>query len=102
MKKIGIAFAVMLSIVCFGVAFADDGAATFKTRCQACHGQDGGKVPPNGTNAIKGQSAESILTKLQGYKAGSYGGKGKQVMAGTVKRLSDDQMKGVADYASKL
>lgn len=39
---------------------------------------------------------------LEGYKDGAFGGTRKQVMTNVVKRLSSEQMKSVADYASTL
>ena len=102
MKKIVIAFSTALCLFSFGIAFADDAATLYKTHCQACHGADGSRAPTNTTLIIKGKSSAEVLTMLEGYKDGSFGGKSKQVMTGVVKRLSDDQLKSVSDHVSKL
>lgn len=47
-------------------------------------------------------SAADIEKKLHGYKDGTFGGAGKQVMQGIAKGLSDDQMKSLASHAATL
>ena len=103
MKKMLTVLSVAVCLFSFSVAFAaEDTAQLFKTHCQSCHGADGGRAPVSGAEPIKGQSAADLLKKMQGYKDGSFGGHKKQVMTGVVKRLSDKQLKNLADYASKL
>lgn len=102
-KKVLIVFSAVMLLSSFSVAFADgDAANLFKTHCQGCHGPDGGRVPASGVDPIKGQSSADLLKMLEGYKDGSFGGQRKQVMENVVKRLSDEQLKSLADYASKL
>lgn len=103
MKRILIACSVMTCLFCFGVAFAqDDVAGTYQSHCQSCHGADAGRAPAPGVDSIKGRDSSELLKELQGYKAGTFGGAQKQVMQGVAKQLSDDQMKSLADYVSKL
>ena len=103
MRKILIPLSAVLALGCFSVAFAaDDAAALFKTQCQSCHGADGGRAPAPGVDPIKGQSAADLLKKLDGYKDGTFGGPRKQLMENVVKRLPDDQLKVLADYAATL
>ena len=103
MKRLLIACSAVACLFTFGVAFAeDDAAATFKARCQSCHGADAGRSPSPGIDPIKGRDAAELLKELQGYKDGSFGGDRKQVMQGVVKQLSDEQMKSLADHVSKL
>ena len=103
MKRILIACSAMVCLFSFSVAFAQEDAANmFKTHCQSCHGPDAGREPAPGINPIKGQDSAVLLKALHGYKDGAYGGERKQVMQGVVKKLSDDQMKGLADYISKM
>ena len=97
MKKMGIACSALLCLVAFGVASADEDASIlYKTRCQSCHGADGSLAP------AKGQNADNLLTMLEGYKNGIFGGAQKRVMEGVVKRLSDEQLKNLAAYVSTL
>lgn len=102
-KKVLIVFSAVMLLSSFSVAFADgDAASLFKTHCLGCHGADGSRVPASGIEPIKGQSDAELLKKLEGYKDGSFGGPRKQVMENVVKRLSDEQLKSLAEYASKL
>lgn len=103
MKKLMIAFSAATLLFSVSAAFADDNAATlFQTHCQSCHGADGGRPPVPGITPIKGRSSEDILKMLEGFKNGTFGGAQKQVMEGVTKQLSEDQMKSLADYVSKL
>ena len=103
MKKLMIVASALLTFMTVSVAFASDNAAElFKTHCQGCHGSDGGRVPAKDVAPIRGQSTDALLKMLEGYKDGSFGGTRKQVMTNVVKRLSSEQMKSVADYASTL
>lgn len=103
MKKILIGLSAATFLFSFGAAMADEDAATlFQTRCQACHGPDGGRPPVPGVAPIKGQSSEDILNMLKGFQNGTFGGAQKQVMEGIVHQLTEAQMKALADYASTL
>ncbi len=97
MKKIALTM-----IFAGATLMAADGAALF-AKCAGCHGQDG-KTKALGKSAqIAGMPAADIVKKLQGYKAGTlnqYGMGG--VMHGQAASLSDDDMKALADYISKL
>lgn len=71
--------------------------------CSACHGADGKTVALGKSAVIAGQAAADIETKLKEYKAGTRDVTG---MGATMKpqaaNLSDDQIKALADYISKL
>ncbi len=97
MKKIAV------SMIFAGAALmAADGATLFKT-CEACH-TNGGKNPALGKSApIAGLPAEQIIKDLQGYKAGTLNKHGMgTTMVPNAKNLSDEDMKALADYISKL
>jgi len=77
-------------------AFAADGAATYKTKCAACHGPEGqGKVGPalKGTTLTADQIAD-LLTKGNDAKKPPH----KKAVSG----LSADDAKGVADFVKSL
>lgn len=80
--------------------FAADGASLYKA-CASCHGASAEKAALGKSQIIKGWEATKIETALKGYKDGSYGGAMKGVMKGQVARLSDDDIKALADYISK-
>lgn len=103
MKKILLGLSAATLVFSFGAAVAaDDGAVLFETHCQACHGPDAGRPPVPGITPIKGRSSDELLKMLNGFKDGTFGGAEKQVMEGVVKPLSEDQLKTLADYVSKL
>jgi mono/diheme cytochrome c family protein len=86
-------------MVCFAIAqpaLAQDGAATFKAKCAACHGAEGqGKIGP----ALKGTSLSAdqitdVLTKGDEAKKPPH----KKPISG----LSADDAKAVAAYVKSL
>lgn len=102
MKRILVVMSICAALA-FGIsaAVAADGAALYKS-CVGCHGADGSKVAMGVGQAVKGQKADELFKKLKGYADGSYGGAKKAVMTNLVKRYSDEEMKAMADYMSKL
>jgi len=77
-------------------AFAADGAATFKTKCAACHGSEGqGKVGPalKGTTLTADQIAGLLTTGNDAKKPPH-----KKAISG----LSADDAKAVADFVKTL
>ena len=77
-------------------AFSQDAAATYKTKCAACHGPAGqGKVGPalKGTSLTEDEIAD-LLTKGNDAKKAPH----KKAVAG----LSADDAKAVATYVKSL
>lgn len=95
MKKILLAMALSAAAL-----LASDGAALYG-KCAGCHGKDGKNAAMSGV-AISGQSADTLATKLNGYKSGSFGGAKKGMMTPAVAALSDDDIKALATYISSL
>ena len=96
MKKV-----VLATVALVGFAFAD-APASYAT-CKACHGVKGeinittkslSHVPANLTKA-------EIEKALNGYKDGSYGAVMKGLMKSQVAKLSDADIKALADYMGK-
>ena len=99
LKKI-IITAVMLSAVS---AFAsNEGAKLFK-KCAICHGINAHKKSLGVSEIIAGWPAEKIIKNLKGYKSGELN-KYKQgkMMMGQATKLSETQMKLVANYIESL
>jgi len=96
MKKI--ALALILAGTTLAMA---DGAALYK-KCAGCHGANGKLKALGKSNPIAGMAAEEVVKDLQGYKAGTLN---KHGMGGVMKanaNMSDEDMKTIADYISKL
>lgn len=78
-----------------------DGAKLF-TKCVACHGAKAEKNALNKSQIIQGWSSDKIITAINGYKAGTYGSSMKSVMQSQVGNLSDNEVKALANYISKI
>ena len=97
MVRVGmLCFCAVLFVVLAQSGAAADGASVYRM-CSGCHGVDGSTVAMGTSARLKGQSAEELLEKLEGYADGTYGGSKKMIMTNTVRRLSSDQMRDVAD-----
>lgn len=83
------------------IVASNSGETIFKA-CAACHGSHAEKKALNRSQIIKGWEASKVENALHGYKDGSYGGAMKGVMKGQALKLSDADIKAVADYISKL
>jgi mono/diheme cytochrome c family protein len=87
---------ITLSVSLALPAFAQDGAATFKTKCAGCHGAEGqGKVGPalKGTSLTDAQITD-VLTKGDDTKKAPH----KKAVSG----LSADDAKAVAMFVKSL
>ena len=74
-----------------------EGGPLFAERCARCHGDDGGNSP-GGITPLKDQDTGSIIEKLNGYKAGTYGGERKSTMEGVAANLSEMEIAALAGY----
>ena len=89
-------------ILCSAAARGQDGAATFKTRCAACHGPDGSGNKPAG-RMVKAQDLRvpAIQSKTNAELATLIAnGKGK--MPAFKSSLSEDQIKSVVAHIRTL
>ena len=73
------------------------------TACAGCHGKDG-KLKALGKSAvIAGQAKADLITKLNGYKAGTLDVNGMgALMKGQTEKLSDADIEAIATYVSGL
>jgi cytochrome c553 len=76
---------------------AADGAALYK-QCASCHGKHAEKSALGKSKIVKDMRKEEIVAALNGYKDGSYGGSMKALMKGKAARLSDADIKALADF----
>ena len=77
-----------------------DGKTIF-TKCVGCHGSHGERKALGKSQLIQGWEVSKVVTALNGYKDGSYGGSMKGVMKSQISKLSDDEIQAVAEYISK-
>jgi len=69
--------------------------------CAGCHGKDFEKHAMGKSKVVKDMKKADIIKALKGYKDGSYGGAMKGIMKGQVAKLTEDDMKTVAEKVGK-
>jgi cytochrome c553 len=74
-------------------------AATGVAACASCHGANGNGIPAQFPR-IAGQHQDYTVAQLQAFKGGAR--KNSIQMTTLAKRMSDDEMKAVADYIAGL
>ncbi len=73
------------------------------TKCAGCHGADGKTLALGKSPVIAGQSKEELITKINGYKAGTINVSGMgNLMKGQVATMDDTAIEAVATYISTL
>ena len=78
-----------------------DGAAMYN-KCAGCHGSAGEKVALGKSKVISNMSEADLVTALNGYKDGTYGGTMKGLMKGQVANLSSDDIKALSTHIVSL
>ncbi len=96
-----VVIAALVTLSATGVR-AEDAAALYKSKCQACHGPDGkGETAAGKKLGVKGfQSPE--VAKMSDVELFDITKKGKDKMPGYDKKLTDDQMKELIKYIRSL
>ena len=94
MKKIILGLTLISTMM-----LAADGAASY-SKCAGCHGSQGEKKALGKSKVINEMSKEDLVTALNGYKDGSYGGPMKGLMKGQVAKLTDADIEAIAVHIS--
>jgi cytochrome c553 len=98
MKKLLLA---ALAVFAINAMAADDGATLYK-KCAGCHGVNAQKKALGKSEVINEWKSDKIVSALNGYKDGTFGGSMKGIMKGQVAGLNKDQIKALADYIPTL
>ena len=78
------------------------GAAAY-AKCAGCHGADGKTKALGKSPVIAGQTKEALVTKINGYKAGTIDVAGmSNLMKGQVATMDDAAIEAVSTYISTL
>ena len=96
MKKI-LLVASVLSLFSLSLSASVPGETEFK-KCAGCHGKTGEKAALGKSKIIKDMSDKDIVTALNGYKDGTYGGKMKGLMKGQVMSLNETNINDIGSY----
>lgn len=108
MKRIIAVGVVALAVAVSGSAFAADGAATFKSKCVACHGADGKGTPMApafiGNAFVKESKAADVEAVVTNGRAGAEKKYKNFTMAmpSHDKKLAADEIKAVVEYIKTL
>jgi cytochrome c len=85
------------------VLAADDGAKLYAEKtCGACHGANGAKTLMPDYPKIAGQNAKYLEKQMLDIKTGARANGNSAAMKGVMPLVSDEQIKVLADYISKL
>jgi cytochrome c553 len=76
-------------------------AANSVPACSGCHGPDGAGIPSQFPR-LSGQFAEYVESQLKLFRAGGRANDPNGMMRGVAARMSDQEMKAVAEYAAGL
>ena len=76
-------------------------AATSVPACAGCHGPDGAGIPSQFPR-LSGQFAEYVEAQLKLFRAGGRANDPNGMMRGVAARMSDQEIKAVAEYAAGL
>lgn len=96
MKKMAALFICIILAASVSMVSSGDASSLYESKCAGCHGKDGSKETRG--VVLTGLDSVDALKKMQGYLDGSYGGKGKGMMARVLKRFKPEQLKGLADH----
>jgi len=103
MKKVVIAFILIYSSLSAAEVNVTRTSSDIYKKCITCHGEKGEIKALDVSKKISTMNSKEIEEALKGYKMGvrnvyNFGG----LMKGQVQSLSDDEIKKLADYISKL
>ena len=76
-------------------------AATGVVACAGCHGPSGAGIPIQYPH-IAGQYAEYVETQLKAFRSGARANDPSGMMRGVAARMTDDEIKAVAQYVAGL
>jgi len=87
--------------LCAGSLFAS-GADIYNAACKTCHGAKAEKVALGKSKVLATLSEAQIISDMQGYKAGTFGGQMKAIMVPVATKLSDSDITAVAAYVQTI
>lgn len=103
MKLQSIMLAALSATMISGYAQAGDGQKLYAEKtCTACHGKDGNKTLMPDYPKIAGQNEAYIVKQMSDIKSGKRANGNSAAMKGVMVLVSDQDIKDIAAYVSKL
>ena len=103
LTKIAVALVAVLALGLATCAYAqDDAAATYKSKCQVCHGPDGKGDTAMGKKLGAKDFHSPEVTKMSDADLIGITKKGKDKMPAYDGKLTDDQIKALIKYVRSL
>mgnify|MGYP003387162545 CR=1 FL=1 len=105
MKTTTLIITVLKSLVITSAILGSSALAEGETlykQCASCHGVNAEKAALGKSKIIANMSESELMTAMNGYKDGSYGGDLKGLMKGQVIRFSSADISSLAKYISSL
>lgn len=101
-KSLSLVLLVMLILVAAPVAFAADGAATYKAKCASCHGADGSGQSPVGKSMKLRDLRSPEVQKQSDQELFAITADGKGKMPAYKGKLADDEIKALVAYMRSI
>ena len=70
--------------------------------CMACHGPNGQGNLPAGIPVLSGQHAQYVEQQLKNFRSGARSNDSNKMMRNVVHRMTDDEIRSVAEYIQGL
>ena len=94
---------ITAAFVAAPVFAAPDGATLFQEKtCSSCHGKDAKKTLSPAFPKLAGQNAAYAEQQMKDIKSGARNNGQTAAMKGVMGLVSDEEIKALADYLSKL
>ncbi len=91
----------IITIATLGLLTVTASAEFNEKGCTGCHGANFEKSAMGKAKVITEMTVEEIVTALNGYKDGSYGGPMKGIMKAQADKMSEDDIKAFAQKHGK-
>ena len=91
-----------LALIALLAGFTTLSASADFNKCAGCHGKSAEKSALGKSQVIAGWSVDKLVSAMNGYKNGTYGGAMKNLMKGQLIRYNNSEIKALATHINGL